>query len=332
LGGTGNTISSGNNHIISGENNIFNNIANSTKFQNNNIIFSGERNVFSGSVDYNFVSAIMNGSGNTLNLKSLTSNSLNNGFNQNTIINGLSNSIDGNLKFSWIGNGSANTITTVFSGDNSYNYILGGRNNTISSNLFGDFSYNYILNGNNNSISNSKKSGIIGSNLSLSNSTGYTYVNKLYHDGIIFGNDYNYYSGNSNSSLGTTVNHGGKSILFLENSWNILTTGMFLPADKNFYVNLENGYYDGQTLFVLSTPSVATAVTTSYTTNIVITTGNTIGRTNIVPFSTLGGYFGIIMNNVLTPSSITHFHRSFPGHYHQPSPPYRAASYNSPSC
>jgi hypothetical protein len=123
LGGTGNTVNSGSNHVISGENNIFNNIANSTKFQNNNIIFSGERNIFSGAVDYNFISAIINGSGNTLNLKSLTSNSLNDGFNQNTIINGLSNYIDGNLKFSWIGNGSGNTISTFFSGNNSYNYI-----------------------------------------------------------------------------------------------------------------------------------------------------------------------------------------------------------------
>lgn len=292
LGGTGNTINSGNNHIISGEGNIFNNIVNSTKFQNNNVIFSGKQNKFSGATDYNFVSSILGGSGNTLNLKSLSTNSLNNGYNYNTIINGLSNSIDGNLKFSWIGNGSANTITTVVGGDNSYNYILNGRNNLITSISSGDFNLNSILGGNNNNIVNSKNSAVIGSNLTL-NATGYTYVNKLFHDGIIFGNDYNYYSGTTAQNI--TANHNGKSILILQNTWNVLNGT--IPSNKNIYFDLENGYYDGQTLFVLSIPSVATGITTSYTTNVVINTGNTIGRTVLPPFDGFSN-FSLIMNNI----------------------------------
>lgn len=302
LGGTGNTVSSGNNQIISGEGNIFNNIVGSTKFQNNNIIFSGKQNRITGASDYNFVSAIMGGSGNTLNLKRISLNAIDSGFNNNTIINGLSNSIDGNLKFSWIGNGSANTITTIAGGEDSYNYILNGRDNSIDSNsLAPGFSLNYILGGTNNSINNSLNCGIIGSNLNLSGDFAQTYANKIYHDGVIFGNDYSYYSGTTQTF---TANHDGKSIMVLQNTWDVLDG--IIPGNKNVYFNLENGYYDGQTLFVLSIPSVATGATTSYTTNVVIRTGNTIGRTVLPPFDPFGDY-GLIMNNISGVNNVNGF-------------------------
>jgi hypothetical protein len=287
--GTGNTIDFVLNSVFSGTDNKFENSGDyfhtdGVGYAENNLdnssILSGSGNTMEGIFFMPKNSVIASGINNRIfddNGSSTTSEDIG----SNTIINGQNNLIQGALGYSWIGNGSGNTITN--SGSISVgNFILNGSGNTIQKTSNGTFDYNSILGGSNNNITNKNNSIIIGSNLNAANSDT-THVNKLFVDKKIFFSDYNYYEINNNAPSiifppeYRSLIHNGKTVNIVERK------DSFVGDIK---LDIENGYYVGQQLYIIAIP-----------------TGNTTGdrlTRNIGYYSTNDSIFVGFSGNVIS--------------------------------
>ena len=167
LAGTGNTIDLFNNKILAGENNLLYSNYSPTDyvgiyFNGSSLIMAGQENNMLGFKYPPEMSVIMNGSANTINNRIQAFN-YSDDYKRNSIINGISNSINGIVGNSWIGNGSGNTIQSqnyffhvTHYGETKGNYILNGHDNIISSTGTTN-NYNSIIGGFNNAIINSYK-------------------------------------------------------------------------------------------------------------------------------------------------------------------------------
>ena len=294
--GTGNTIDYFNNKIFAGENNGFNLVpyfditnSNGVNFEGSSVIMGGQKNVMSGTTFPSEISAIMNGSGNSI-INTISVSNYSDDFKRNTIINGISNSISGTVGNSWIGNGSGNSIYTTSNGRTKGNFILNGHNNKISSSLYDGSNYNTIIGGYNNSITNQNNSIVIGSNLVGSANT--TSVNNLFFTDKMFANNYAY----SSYTISQTENfdHANKTIGIIK---------AVLPAFPHsinhspyaLKITLKNGSYNGQILYLIGIPDGTVG---SYTYNIILNSSNVISLSATTGYMAFGSYNYITLNNI----------------------------------
>ncbi len=318
---TKNMIAGGGNKIKLGYsfyNTIFAGTGNSVDFTLNTI-FAGTENSFENNGDYYHtdgleylnsnpdVMSILSGSGNTMQgsyfmpKNSVIAGGLNNkifdktnsstyientGF--NTILNGSSNLIDGVVGFSWIGNGLQNEITNTTQDLTTSNFIANGSGNTIEKTISGNYDYNTIIGGYSNTITNKNNSTIVGSNLTaLSSDT--THVNRIFSDKTLSFNDY-VYSAYTGAFFGN-FNHKGKSVGIIKLN-SIPISGIYPAAIQ---ISLENGYYDGQILYLIAIP---TGNTSYDTLNVILDNSNVISKTQTTGYFPLGIYDYITINNI----------------------------------
>jgi len=293
--GTGNTVDLFNNKIFAGENNFFKLSYNplnyvGVNFNGSSIIAGGIDNGMSGDDYLPEISAILNGSGNTIN-NSIQLLQYSDDYKRNVIINGLSNAISGIVGNSWIGNGSGNTIQSENTvspqivGFTKGNFILNGHDNMISSTGTSN-NYNTIIGGFNNKIINQNNSIVIGSNLIGSADT--TSVNNMFFTNKMFVNTcvYSAYTNN----IGDTFNHEGKLIGVIQNS----------NPSGDILIQLSNGEYVGQILFLIGIPSSIKISGKLYTKNVLLKNSNVISKKiNTYYYSNV-----ICVNNTLYASSV----------------------------
>jgi hypothetical protein len=278
--GTGNTIDYFFNSILSGSENKISELTNSfVPAFNFNSILSGTKNRISGLNNGFNNSVIFNGSGNTMFDLSVKL-SYNPEYTKNSLLNGLSNNMNGIMGYSWIGNGSGNTIQTTTTEYTVSNYILNGHNNTISNSSTNN-GYNTIIGGNNNSITDKNNSIVIGSNITASNDNT-THVNRLFYDKKIFFNNYTYLE-ITNANFPSFIsplpfNHNNKSVGIIKR----IDTQPGDPA-----ISLFNGTYTGQILYLIAIPSKDTSTAPYLTKNIVIenTKNVVLGSSNTISLS-----------------------------------------------
>jgi hypothetical protein len=297
--GTGNTVDFTLNTIFAGRENSFEN--NGDYYHTDGLdylssnpdimsILSGSGNTMEGSYFMPKKSVIVSGLNNKIFDKTNSQNYIE-GSGFNTILNGSSNLIEGVIGLSWIGNGFQNEITNSTQDLTVGNYIVNGSGNTIEKTSSGTYNYNTIIGGTNNKITNKNNSVIVGSNLTaLSSDT--THVNRLFFNKNLFFNDYTY-SAYTGVFLGN-FNHKGKSIGIIK---------LNNPGSSPFYtpgiqITLENGYYDGQILYLIAIPYGTVG---SYTFNVFFNSTNVIGykQTTGQPATLPGStYQYITINNI----------------------------------
>lgn len=273
--GTGHTIDDINNTIFAGQNNsILNNFLSGNT---NSSILGGIKNTMNGLNNTFLYSTILNGSGNTI-FKNVISNNSNYLYNRNTIINGIKNTISGITGLSWIGNGTGNTISTTNTQNSLGNYILNGHDNNIT-NTSTNYGYNTIIGGSNNEINDLNNSIVIGSNLTALNSDT-THVNRMFFDKKIFVNSATY-SGVSSSN--TTIYFDGINYWFNFNHNNNLIGIIKNQTNAPLFINLKNGNYIGQTLYLISIPGYYGPILGTYPQTSLLFSSSTYGyNTNII--------------------------------------------------
>lgn len=289
--GTGNTIDFVLNTVFAGTDNKFENSGDyyhtdGVEYANlkpdNISIFAGSGNTMEGIFFMPKNSVIAGGINNKIFDNNSSSTEIEDS-GSNTILNGKNNLIQGILGYSWIGNGSGNTISNS-QNISIGNFILNGSGNTIQKTLNGTFNYNSILGGSNNNIINKNNSIIVGSNLNAVSSDT-THVNKIFVDKKIFFSDYNYFEvTNTSPNPNFALFHNGKTINIVERKDSFA---------NNIKLDIEDGYYVGQQLYIIAIPTGDT-------------TGNRLTRNigyystneNIPPFA---GVSGNVISNQTNP-------------------------------
>ena len=287
FGGTGNSVNFLINTIFGGENNAMfvYNPGLTSNFQLSSI-FAGIQNEIFGNYDGFSYSSILNGSGNSM-YNETGKFSYDDSYSINTIVNGLSNDMDGIFGYSWIGNGSGNSITTNSTNTTVGNYIFNGYNNTISY-PSSNYRYNTIFGGKNNVVSDVNNTITIGSDLTPSENDT-TYVNNLFFKNKMFANNFTFSS--------YTLNNGGFDH---QNRLVGIISGATLSGSLT--INLSAGTYVGQVLYLIGIPSVlhTTIPNRYYTSDIVLNDTTTEG--NIIGLQATAINFGpaLILNNSWT--------------------------------
>lgn len=274
--GTGHTVNYLNNKILSGKKNSFKTLNGydpdntaGVSTQGSSVIFGGQLNSMSGANYSPEISVILNGSGNSINNLSSSSN-YSDEFKRNSILNGLSNSISGNVGNSWIGNGFENTISTSPTFFTKGNYILNGYRNTITNNLSTNADYNTIIGGYDNTTTDKNNSIVIGSGLIGSANT--TSVNRMFVEKKMFFNDYIYLEIDASNviagSPNTVIfNHENKTVGVIKQTTNAVV-----------YVIISSGSYIGQVLYLIGIPKRFVGVTNDIGLYTSILGGNIISK------------------------------------------------------
>lgn len=301
--GTGHTIDFTLNNIFAGTENSFENSQEYYHTENesylnenpdNMSILSGSGNTMSGSYFMPKNSIIISGLKNKIfdgiNSPTYIEES---GF--NTILNGESNLIDGVIGFSWIGNGLNNKIKNSTQDLTRFNFILNGSGNTIEKNSVGSYDYNTIIGGHQNNIVDKNNSTIIGSNLTAINNDT-THVNRIFSDKSFNFNNYTYSA--YTNQLGN-FNHNGKSVCIIKGGAPIPPTPFLLNLPPSTIINLNDGYYDGQIIYLIGIPSGNVG---GNTWNVILDSSNVISikQTTGVPASLppASSYNFITINNI----------------------------------
>jgi len=303
--GTGHSVDFTLNSIFAGTDNSFENNGDyyhtdGLEYLNSNpdvmAILSGSGNTMEGSYFMPKKSAIVSGLNNKIFDKTNSATYIENtGF--NTILNGSSNLIEGVVGFSWIGNGLQNEITNTTQDLTLSNFIANGSGNTIEKTSVGAHDYNTIIGGINNTITNKNNSIIVGSNLTaLSSDT--THVNRIFSDKTLSFNDY-VYSAYTQQSSSASFQHKGKSIGIIK----LNVPGIILGSQPyGTRISLEDGYYDGQILYLIGIPSGTVG---NKTFNLILLSSNVVSikqTTGSILFPFLYNYITInnITSNIVT--------------------------------